>query len=149
MRLVPSSGRIRKSPFNHHVVGDFIRNPALRLLPMKISTFPQAIVKKEKEPKRKKATAAIPLLSSKLAIASRTIRGLSPDSDLFTASMTAHDVEASRYSFRWHNAITRTGLPDPPTIFKGAAITMEPVSGSLSKFVRLARPNLPWPCMTK
>lgn len=62
MRLVPSSGRIRKSPRNHRVVGDYIRNPALRLLPLELSTFPQAIVKKEKVPKRKKTTAAIPLL---------------------------------------------------------------------------------------
>src|SRR5438093_10158484 len=76
MRLASSSGRIRKSPRNHRVVGDSIRNPALRLLPLEFPTFPQAIVKKEKEPKRKKTTAAVPLLSSKLAIASRTIRGL-------------------------------------------------------------------------
>jgi hypothetical protein len=58
------------------VVGDFIRNPALRLLPLEFPTFPQAIVKKEKEPKRKKTTAAVLLLSSKLHIASRTIRGI-------------------------------------------------------------------------
>src|SRR5438105_7525175 len=75
MRFASSSGRIRKSPFNHRVVGEFIRNPALRLLPLEFLTFPQAIVKKEKEPKRKKTTA-VPLLSSKLAIASRTIRGI-------------------------------------------------------------------------
>jgi hypothetical protein len=76
MRLASSSSRIRKSPFNHRVVGEFIRNPTLRLLPLEFPTFPQAIVKKEKEPKRKKATTAIPLLSSKLATASRTIRGI-------------------------------------------------------------------------
>jgi len=64
MRLASSSGRIRKSPRNHRVVGELIRNPALRLLPLEFPTFPQAIVKKEKEPKRKKATTAIPLLSS-------------------------------------------------------------------------------------
>ena len=64
MRLASSSGRIRKSPRNHRVVGELIRNPALRLLPLEFSTFPQAILKKEKEPKRKKATTAIPLLSS-------------------------------------------------------------------------------------
>lgn len=67
MRLASSSGRIRKSPRNHRLVGELIRNPALRLLPPEFPTFPQAIVKKEKEPKRKKATTAIPLLSSKLA----------------------------------------------------------------------------------
>ena len=27
-------------------------------------------------------------------------------------------------------AITRSGLPDPPTIFSGAAITIAPVGGS-------------------
>jgi hypothetical protein len=58
------------------VVGELIRNPALRLLPLEFPTFPQAIVKKEKEPKRKKTTTAVPLLSSKLAIANRTIRGI-------------------------------------------------------------------------
>src|SRR6266850_961072 len=78
MRLASSSSRIRKSPRNHRVVGELIRNPALRLLPLDFPTFPQAIVKKEKEPKRKKTTAAVPLLSSKLAIASRTIRGIRP-----------------------------------------------------------------------
>src|SRR5215831_15276283 len=65
MHLASSSGRIRKSPLNHRVVGERIRNPALRLLPLEFPTFPQAIVKKEKEPKRKKTTA-IPLLPSKL-----------------------------------------------------------------------------------
>src|SRR5215831_484307 len=77
MRLASSSGRIRKSPRNHRVVGELIRNPALRLLPLEFPTFPQAIVKKEKGPKRKKTTTAVPLLSSKLAIANRTIRGIS------------------------------------------------------------------------
>src|SRR5215471_6139963 len=75
MRLASSSGRTRKSPRNHHVVGELIRNPALRLLPLEFPTFPHAIGKKEKEPKRKKATATVPLLSSKVAIANRTIRG--------------------------------------------------------------------------
>src|SRR5215471_10476366 len=75
MRLASSSGRIRKSPRNHRVVGELIRNPALRLLPLEFPTFPQAIVKKEKGPKRKKTTPAVPLLSSKVAIANRTIRG--------------------------------------------------------------------------
>ena len=85
MRLASSSSRIRKSPRNHRVVGELIRNPALRLLPLDFPTFPQAIVKKEKEPKRKKTTAAVPLLSSKLAIASRTIRGMAAPkrSDIF------------------------------------------------------------------
>jgi hypothetical protein len=48
------------------VVGELIRHPALRLLPLEIPTFPQAIVKKEKGPKRKKTAAAVPVLSSKL-----------------------------------------------------------------------------------
>jgi hypothetical protein len=62
MRFASSSGRIRKSPRNHLLVGEFIRNPALRLLPLEFPTFPQAIVKKEKEPKRKKFTATVPYL---------------------------------------------------------------------------------------
>src|SRR6266545_437996 len=65
MRLASSSGRIRKSPRNHRVVGEYIRNPALQLLPLELSTFPQAIVKKEKEPKRKKLRRRFPLLSLK------------------------------------------------------------------------------------
>jgi hypothetical protein len=48
------------------MVGELIRHPALRLLPLEFPTFPQAIVKKEKGPKRKKAAATVPLLSSKL-----------------------------------------------------------------------------------
>jgi hypothetical protein len=48
------------------MVGELIRHPALRLLPLEFPTFPQAIVKKEKGPKRKKAAATIPLLSIKL-----------------------------------------------------------------------------------
>ena len=44
-------------------------------------------------------------------------------------------------------AIARTGLPLPPTIFSGAAITTAPVGGSRSRLQRLASPNLPWPCM--
>jgi hypothetical protein len=48
------------------MVGELIRHPALRLLPLEFPTFPQAIVKKEKGPKRKKTAAAVPLLSSKL-----------------------------------------------------------------------------------
>ena len=65
MRLASSSGRIRKSPRNHRVVGELIRNPALRLLPLEFPTFPQAIVKKEKEPKRKKSDDDGSLSSSK------------------------------------------------------------------------------------
>jgi hypothetical protein len=59
------------------VVGEYIRNPTLRLLPLQLSTFPQAIVKKEKEPKRKKTAAAVPLTLSK-NFPTRTIRGLLP-----------------------------------------------------------------------
>jgi hypothetical protein len=76
MRLASGSGRIRKSPRNHRVVGEFIRNPALRLLPLEFPTFPQAIVKKEKEPKRKKTTATVHLTFFKLPTGSRTIRGI-------------------------------------------------------------------------
>src|SRR5262245_23062013 len=58
MRFASGSGRIRKSPRNHRLVGKLIPNPALRLLPPEFPTFPQAFTKKEKEPKRKKAAAA-------------------------------------------------------------------------------------------
>jgi hypothetical protein len=44
-------------------------------------------------------------------------------------------------------AMTRRGLPEPPTIFSGAAMMMAPVGGSWSRFDRPARPNLPLPCM--
>ena len=70
MRLAPSSGRVRKSPANHLVVGELIRNPGPAVLPLEFPTFPQAIVKKEKEPKRKKTAATVPLLSSKLLLES-------------------------------------------------------------------------------
>src|SRR5579884_2133164 len=65
MRLASSLGRARKSPCNHLLVGEFIRNSA-PLLPLEVLTFPQAFTKKEKEPKRKKTAATVPLLSSKL-----------------------------------------------------------------------------------
>jgi hypothetical protein len=51
MRLAPSSGRIRKSPDNHHVVGQLIRNPALR--PWKFPTISTAIHKERKRTKKK------------------------------------------------------------------------------------------------
>ena len=44
-------------------------------------------------------------------------------------------------------AMTRKGLPEPPTIFRGAAMTMAPVGGSWSRLHRLANPNLPLPCI--
>lgn len=44
-------------------------------------------------------------------------------------------------------ASTRSGLPLPPTILSGAAITIAPVAGSRTRFVRLASPNFPAPCM--
>src|SRR5579885_2444148 len=44
-------------------------------------------------------------------------------------------------------ASTRTGLPLPCTIFSGAAMSTAPVGGSWSRLQRLARPNLPAPCM--
>ena len=47
------------------------------------------------------------------------------------------------------SAITLTGLPEPLTIFNGTAITAAPVNGRRSRLVRLANPNLPWPCVTK
>ena len=60
MRWASSWGQIRKSPYNHRVVGELIRNPAQRLLPLEFPTFPQAILKKEKEPKRKKPPLLLP-----------------------------------------------------------------------------------------
>src|SRR5215467_4985958 len=53
MRLASSTGRIRKSPRNHRVVGELIRNPTLRLTTSGNSTFPQAILKKEKNQKER------------------------------------------------------------------------------------------------
>jgi hypothetical protein len=44
-------------------------------------------------------------------------------------------------------ASTRSGLPEPPTILSGAAITTAPVGGSWSRLTRLVMPNFPWPCM--
>src|SRR5215208_313157 len=44
-------------------------------------------------------------------------------------------------------ASTRSGLPLPPTILRGAAITIAPVGGSRSRFLKLARPNFPAPCI--
>jgi hypothetical protein len=96
MRLAPSSGRVRKSPPNHRVVGEYIRNPALRLLPLELSTFPQAIVKKEKESKRKKTAAAVPFTLSK-HFRGRTIRGIPPiPTNLFTAKPGGRDVAGTK-----------------------------------------------------
>ena len=44
-------------------------------------------------------------------------------------------------------AIARSGLPEPPTILSGAAITTAPTGGSWSRLMRLVMPNLPLPCM--
>jgi pimeloyl-ACP methyl ester carboxylesterase len=44
-------------------------------------------------------------------------------------------------------AMTRRGLPDPPMILSGAAMTMAPVGGSWSRLDRPANPNLPLPCI--
>src|SRR6266700_2132452 len=44
-------------------------------------------------------------------------------------------------------AITRSGLPEPLTILRGAATTIAPVGGSWSRFIRLVMPNLPAPCI--
>ena len=44
-------------------------------------------------------------------------------------------------------ARTRSGLPLPPTILSGAAITTAPVAGNRSRLVRLASPNFPAPCI--
>src|SRR5207249_5994676 len=59
MRLAPSSDRTRKSPRNHRMVGEYIRNAAPRLLPLELPTLSQAIVMKVKEPNRKKKTAMV------------------------------------------------------------------------------------------
>ena len=45
------------------------------------------------------------------------------------------------------SASTRSGLPVPPAIFNGAVIRIAPLGGSLSRFARLASPNLLAPCM--
>src|SRR6266480_1468302 len=51
------------------------------------------------------------------------------------------------YSFYGVIAITRRGLPEPFTILRGAAITIAPVVGSNSRFIKLVMPNLPAPCI--
>src|SRR6267378_4707761 len=99
MRLASSSGRIRKSPRNHRVVGEFIRNSALRLLPLEFPTFPQAFTKKEKEPKRKKATATVPLVPSKLPIGSRTIRGILLTTDFMCKAQPDLFIQRRRCRF--------------------------------------------------
>src|SRR6202166_1386283 len=45
------------------------------------------------------------------------------------------------------SASTRSGLPEPLTIFNGGAMTTAPVGGSLSRLVRLASPKRFEPCM--
>jgi hypothetical protein len=45
------------------------------------------------------------------------------------------------------SAITRNGLPEPFTIFSGAAMTTAPTGGSWSRLQSPASPNLPLPCM--
>ena len=51
-----------------------------------------------------------------------------------------------RYA-RSTSAITRSGLPLPPTILSGAATTMLPVGGRRSRLHNDASPNFPAPCM--
>src|SRR5947199_10403513 len=62
------------------------------------------------------------------------------------ASEGQHYKSGPDYGVR---AMTRRGLPEPPTILSGAAMTTAPVGGNLSRLQRLARPNFPLPCMTK
>src|SRR5436190_20416586 len=52
-------------------------------------------------------------------------------------------VGGQREARRYAGAIASTlnGLPLPPTILSGAAITTAPVAGSRSRWVRLASPN--------
>src|SRR5207302_3813720 len=45
------------------------------------------------------------------------------------------------------SASTRSGLPEPFLIFRGAAISTAPVGGSWSRLARLASPNLFAPCI--
>ena len=40
------------------------------------------------------------------------------------------------------SASTRQGLPEPLTILSGGVIRIAPFGGSLSRFIKLARPNL-------
>jgi hypothetical protein len=47
----------------------------------------------------------------------------------------------------WTSASTRNGLPDPCSIFSGAAKITAPVAGSWSRLVRLARPKRLAPCI--
>jgi hypothetical protein len=61
MRLASSSGRTRKSPYNHRVVGELIRNLALRLLPLEISHISTGNRKERKRTKKKESYGGGPL----------------------------------------------------------------------------------------
>ena len=61
MRLASGSGRIRKSPRNHRVVGEFIRNPALRLTASGISHISTGNRKERKRTKKKENYGGGPL----------------------------------------------------------------------------------------
>ena len=79
---------------------------------------------------------------------------------IFTDLPLAHDRPTSfgvtdfcetcrrwRGSYAGASASTRRGLPLPPTILSGAAITIAPVAGSRSRLHKLASPSLPAPCI--
>jgi hypothetical protein len=103
------------------MVGELIRHPALRLLPLEFPTFPQAIVKKEKGPKRKKAAATVPLLSSKL-IGESNYKG-NP------LSLT-HLFNSNRHSFTGSDRKGLTCLKSSSTLdcaLTLAAVRVEPV----------------------
>jgi hypothetical protein len=84
-------------------------------LPLEFPTFPQAIGKKEKEPKRKKAATAVPLIFFLLPFRESNYKGNTLASNSFTPSMTADELQAStspavidrRYSIRKPHAIIR------------------------------------------
>jgi hypothetical protein len=95
------------------MVGELIRHPALRLLPLEFPTFPQAIVKKEKGPKRKKTAAAVPLLSFKL-IGESNYKG---NPLLLTRvfgknqskAIHSHVLQEGKFARRYSFLVTRTG----------------------------------------
>src|SRR6185437_2117831 len=97
------------------------------------------------------------------------VRGLAPRNKLLVAFVDATPHPALRATFSHkgrrnaacvlvdfdHNeldqlgtsAITRSGLPEPPLILSGAAMTTAPVGGNWSRLIRLVMPNLPAPCI--
>ena len=81
----------------------------------------------------------VELIADGVHLADETVHLEGRNSDLAPGSSSAQGAGT--------RARTRAGLPLPATILSGAATTMAPVGGRRSSWHRLARPNLPAPCM--